>query len=368
MNGARGRLEREREGERLRESRNEGELPAAPLDKQRECKTDALLCTSNQIYVCCLLATLGVCNATFLSLLGGGGGGGAGGGGSAGGTTYNVIATPTSIGGGGGAHGNGHAYAHGGGGGGGGGGSYSHGHAYGHGGGGGGGGGSAQLIKVILEDGHGYGHGGGVAGGHSYEHGYASGHSHGSYGEQVYKVIEHSAPAAPVAYHANSGGSDYAYGQSYAAGHGYGGGDASYHNQQLKAILPQIIQLVLQEDALYGGGGGGGGGYGNVDAINSQLIDTFGHRGKAIIMRADKAQGAFFKSGHVVQRGTLKVMRVEENQAGGVSNAGWSKGGASGGGGGGGGGGWSSGGSAGGGWSSGGASSGGWSNAQPAGW
>ncbi|XP_001991981.2 glycine-rich cell wall structural protein 2, partial [Drosophila grimshawi] len=255
--------------------------------------------------IVCLLATLGICNATFLSFLGGGGGGGGGLGGSTK-TTYDIIATPN-----GGGVGGGHGYGHGGGGGGG--GSYSHGHAH-----GGGGGGSPQLIKIILQDGgQGYGGGGGGGGGGGYGHGYASGHDHGgNYGEQVFKVIEHAAPAAGIAYHGNSGGSSgggYSYGQSYASGHSYGGG--GYQSHQLNAILPQIIQLVLQEDALYGGGGGGGGGgYGNVDAINGQLIDTFGQRGKAIIMRAEKAQGAFFKSGHVVQRGTLKVMRVQENQ------------------------------------------------------
>ncbi|KAL7745307.1 hypothetical protein ACLKA6_015331 [Drosophila palustris] len=287
----------------------------------------------------CLLATFSVCNATFLSLLGGGGGGGAAAGGTK--TTYNVIATPHGGGGGGGGGGHGHGGSYGGAHG----GYYAHGHSH--------GGGSTQLIKIILEDGgHGYGHGGGAV---SYGHGGAAG-GHGTYGEQVYKVIEHPvAPVAPVAYHAASGGAGY----SYAAGHGYGSASSSssssYHSsQQLNAILPQIIQLVLQEDALHGGAGGAHGahgshgGYGNVDALNGQLIDAFGHKGKAIIMQADKAQGAYFNSGHVVQRGTLKLMKVSEQQqqvAPGGSAGGWSQGGASHGG-------WSQGGSA---------SSGGWS-------
>lgn len=191
----------------------------------------------------------------------------------------------------------------------------------------------------------------------------------------MFKVIEQApqvAPVAPIPYHgassAASVASAYSYAQSYAAGYGYGGSSHSHshshsggsnYNEQLNAILPQIIQLVLQEDSL---GGGGGGGYGNIDDINGQLINTFGRKGKAIIMRADQAQGAFFKSGHVVQRGTLKVMRVQDQQqqksgggGGGASGGGWSSGGSS-----------SS--SSSGGWSSGGASSGGWSSAQPAGW
>ncbi|XP_017850050.1 glycine-rich cell wall structural protein 2, partial [Drosophila busckii] len=226
-----------------------------------------------KLYIC-LLATLGVCNATFLSLFGGGGGGG-----NTKTTTYDIIAAPHG--------GAGHAHVGGGG----------HAHIAGHAAG-------PQVIKIILENG---------AAAPQYVHHSAAGYGAGQ--QQVYKIIEQSAPVvpvAPIAYHAAGHAQSYAAGhaQSYAAGHGYGGG----HSQsQLNAILPQIIQLVLQEDA-YGRGAGGGGGYGNVAAINGQLIDTFGHKGNAIIMRADQAQGAFFKSGHVVQRGTLKVMRVQQQQ------------------------------------------------------
>lgn len=181
--------------------------------------------------------------------------------------------------------------------------SYGHGQGHGH----GGGGATAQIFKVIIQQGQGYSNGGG---------GYASGYSHGSNFAaspvtQIYKVIEQGGGAAVS--------QGYSHGQSYASHHqnyapvqSYGGGHGhgSSGGFSLDAILPQILQLVLEGgDSGFGGSGGssGGGGY------NDQLIAHYGTKGSGIARRSNGKMNSYYKSGHVVESGTLKVMRVHES-------------------------------------------------------
>lgn len=228
------------------------------------------------------MATVCACNATLSSLLGGnrGGSGISSGGGIGRGSrgTYNAVATPS--------YGGGQGYTNNRGG------SHAQGHSH---------GGAPQVITVILDNGldgahagsDGYGYGDGYASGHGYGS-FDSGHDHG--GEaQIFKVITQS-----------SGDSHgHSYGSSYASGYSHGG---SYSvNSQLNDILPQILQVILEDDDAYGAGGGGD--------LNSQLIAHFGQQGKAVITRSNGRANSLYSGGHVVQKGELKVMRVQESPA-----------------------------------------------------
>lgn len=256
----------------------------------------------------CILATIYTCNATLLSLLGGGGGGASTGVGA-------------SSGGGGGGHGyaqsQGYAQSHGYG--------QSSGYGYGH--------GQAvaapQVVKVILQQSGGYGHGGGGSGvgggyGGDYGHGHGGGDSH----TEVIKVIqEEAAPAANYGRNFADNQQVYAAGyKTYGNDHGYGqaqalGGGGGGNGFSLESILPQILQIVLQDNA-YGGGFGGSAADGQ---YNQQLIAHFGQKGKVTVMMNDGSKSSYFKGGHVVQKGTLKVTRVEQNglqgKSGGASAA-----------------------------------------------
>ena len=144
-----------------------------------------------------------------------------------------------------------------------------------------------QVIKIILDQSE--VHINDAAAVHGYK-------EHGSYASapyaQYYKIIDHGAPIS----------------QSYAGNTAYGYASRSNHaSKQFYALLPQILQIILEQDGVAG--------VGRSSTHYRQLVDAYGLSGKAIITRNEGAPSADLHGGHVVERGLLEVKSVESARA-----------------------------------------------------
>lgn len=91
-------------------------------------------------------------------------------------------------------------------------------------------------------------------------------------------------------------------------------GKSSYHSVEkpqiwsagsqsyTSSLIPQIVQIVLGQHEKYEKG----------IALQSELLHHYGHKGHAVVSEGRNENNDFYRSGRVVQKGTLEINKMPE--------------------------------------------------------